>query len=182
MSTKKEADKYFDLYTQHALAVSLHFRRSQLVASLFGKAIRDHLGLPETFETFDGRRSEQWTRFYQWNNETSTVGATLAPSALDAADATGTVHFAVGLALSQSEDSFPKTYFYMHCALLPTPTNMSLTLGDKGESGRFELDDQGGNLDFTDAVSAFLGAIETTLATPLYQNARDTRSFGFIPN
>ncbi len=176
----KVAVKYFDLYGKHRKAVSDYFHRSQVIAFQFGKAIREYLELPEYYLTPNKGGSDSWTRFYQWDSDLDEAGAVATTTQLNEIDATGTLRFALGLALSHTENSFPKMYMYMACSIVHSADAATLTLGVKDELKRFELDLTSGTLDFTAAVAAYLDAIETALARPPFGATKPSRSMGFI--
>ncbi len=180
MTTKnKYAEKYFELFAERRTAMSNHFRKSQIAVYKFGQAIVSRLGLPENFETFDGKRAEPWVKFFEWDTPNNTIGDAVRYSDFDSVEPNGTLRFGLGLALSHAENSFPKTYFYMQCALLAHDDHVSLNLGGDGEYGVFEVPDQPG-WDFSSAVDAFLLAIETLLKGPLFPDPQKPRPIGFI--
>jgi hypothetical protein len=181
-TSEKAAQKYFDLYRKHKEAINDHYARLQQIAAQFGIEVRARLGLPEHYRDFNGR-AQPWMRFYQWDAVQNRLGAPVAATELDVVEPTGTLRFALGLALSTDEDAVPKTYFYMQCALLPHAGGAKLTLGGD-ESAPIELANADGIWDYAAAVSAFLLVIEKALDSPPFdpskQSGETSRPIGFI--
>ncbi|WBX91579.1 hypothetical protein [Achromobacter mucicolens] len=172
MSTPLYAE-LFELYARHRAAHLDYYMSGRRAANCVRFALFQALGLPdENFKT--GSATQPWAQLYDISAEGKTTA--VAWSDLSNWDDEGRLHFAVGIALSHTLDSFPKSYFWLSYALKVQGEKV-LVSENAGDRKEFEFSTE-------DGKRALVASFFSTLRQYLEQQPEDAfkpkRGIGFL--
>jgi len=179
-SEKTIASGLFELYAAQQSELRDYFHSAQVFLTHLKNALREALGFPEAFQDMQGR-AQPWAKLYTWDSDSGDVQAVDTGFDVDTMNEQGELEAAIGITLAHSENSFPKSVYYVAVRIKPTRDAFHVAIGpDRDKSFTFARDAS----DFPAFYDAFVEILEATLKrSPFDQGSgvfAPQRGIGFV--